>query len=141
MATKVSLEEANAFFAETFTGSENRPEIVTMDDGRAVVRQEVGETHRRPGGYVSGPTQMSLVDTAVYFALFTRIGIVPMAVTSSLNMSFLRPLIADTVEVEARLMKLGRALAVAEAWVRADAQTPLASHAVVTYAIPREDAS
>ena len=141
MSSKVSLEDANAFFAETFSGSHDRPQIVEMDDGRAVVQQVMSEAHRRPGGYVSGPTQMSLVDTAVYFALFTRIGIVPMAVTSSLNMSFLRPLIADHVEVEARLMKLGRTLGVAEAWVRADAQSPPASHAVVTYAIPGEGAS
>ena len=44
-----------------------------------------------PGGYISGPTQFTLADTAIWFAVFTVIGISPMAVTTDLSISFLRP--------------------------------------------------
>ncbi|MEO0786850.1 MAG: PaaI family thioesterase, partial [Pseudomonadota bacterium] len=87
---------------------------------------------------VSGPTQMSLADTSTYAAIFTRMGIVPMAVTTSLNMSFLRPLITQVAIADAKLIKLGRTLAVAEVGIRGEGSSAPASHAIVTYALPRE---
>ncbi len=63
-----------------------------------------------------------------------------MTVTTSLNMSFLRPLITRVVVAEAKLIKLGRMLAVAEVLIRAEGSGSAASHAVVTYALPKEDA-
>lgn len=138
MSTKVSVEEANAYLDDTFEGSENRCRVMLMEDSRCIVRLEANGSHLRPGGYISGPTQMSMVDTVVYMAIMTKLGIVPMAVTTSLNMTFLRPCIGDVVEAEARLMKLGRTLAVADVDVRiAGAEKP-SSHAVVTYAIPQD---
>ena len=61
---------------------------------------------------------MSLADTVTYVAIFTRIGITPMTVTTSLNMTFLRPLIADVVIAKASLLTLGGTLAVAEVEIR-----------------------
>lgn len=140
MSSPPDLAEVNAFFESAFHGAEARPVITEMAEGRAVVELDVTERHLRPGDYVSGPTQMSLVDTAMYVAIFTRLGITPMAVTTSLNMTFLRPLIASRVIARAELMTLGRRLAVGEVTVRAqDADKP-ASHAVVTYALPAEAA-
>lgn len=139
MDVALTVDEANAFFEDAFPGSGARPRVVELDHGRALVRLRAGPQHLRPGGYVSGPTQMSMVDTAVYVAIFTRIGLTPMAVTTSLNMTFLRPLIADHVDCEARLLKLGRTLAVAEVTVRATGSETPASHAVVTYALPRAE--
>lgn len=135
MATKPSLDEVRAFFEEAFEGKS--PDIVRFGDGMASVRLEIGPEHLRPGGYVSGPTQMSLADTVTYAAIFTRLGITPMAVTSSLNMSFLRPLVCDVAMAEGRLMKLGRSLAVCEVSIRGEGSAAPASHAVVTYALPR----
>ena len=139
MMSKVSVEEANAYLEETFQGSGNRSRITLMETDRAIVRLEIDETHLRPGGYVSGPTQMSMVDTVVYMAVMTRLGITPMAVTTHLNMTFLRPCIGETVEAEARLLKLGRTSAIAETEVRVLGADKPASHAVVTYALPREE--
>jgi acyl-coenzyme A thioesterase PaaI-like protein len=39
---------------------------------------------------------------------------------------------------EARLMKLGKALAVIEVEIRAEGSDKMSSHAIVTYALPRE---
>lgn len=138
MGQSPSLEQVRAFFEEAFPGATGRPVVTELGDGTAGVRLEITDAHRRPGNYVSGPTQMSLADTVTYAAIFTRLGITPMAVTTSLNMSFLRPLIADVVMAEAKLIKLGRTLAVAEVHIRGEGSASPASHAVVTYALPKD---
>ena len=136
MSSKVSLDEVNTFFATAFEGERTRPTIVALEDGMARVHLPFNSDLLRPGNVISGPTQMSLADTATYAAIFTRIGITPMTVTSSLNMSFLRPCPAEDVIATANLLKLGRKLAVAEVDIRGASQEKPASHAVVTYAIP-----
>lgn len=138
MPQSPTMDELKAFFSRAFPGS-NAPDFVALGDGTASVRLKVEDEHLRPGGYVSGPTQMSLADTVTYAAIFTRIGITPMTVTTSLNMSFLRPLITQVVVAEAKLIKLGRMLAVAEVLIRAEGSGSAASHAVVTYALPKDD--
>ena len=138
MSTPPSLAEVTAFFEQAFAGADAAPEIIRMEDGQATIRLKVDDKHLRPGGYVSGPTQMSMADTVTYVAIFSRIGITPMAVTTSLNMSFLRPLICETAVAEARLLKFGRTLAIAEVDIRGQGSDAPASHAVVTYALPRE---
>ncbi len=139
MSQMPSLQEVNAFFREAFDGSEERPQIIELGEGTATARLVAGTRHLRPGNFVSGPTQMSMADTVTYVAIFTRIGITPMTVTTSLNMSFLRPLIAEVVVARAQLLKMGRTLAVAEVDIRGEGHASASSHAVVTYAIPRDE--
>ncbi|MGF1454949.1 MAG: PaaI family thioesterase [Alphaproteobacteria bacterium] len=136
MASKVTADEVNAFYAEQFPGGGGRDRIVEVREDYARLRLAVDRSNIRPGGYISGPTQMALADSAAYVAIFTRIGIVPMAVTSSLTINFLRPCIGEAVIAEAILMKLGRSLAVIEVDIRADGSDKTASHAVVNYALP-----
>jgi len=139
MASLVSKAEMNRYFRDTFPDWDLRPEVTDMGDGAATVRLDVAPHHLRPGDYVGGPTQMSLADTVAFVAITTRIGITPMLVTSSLNMTFLRPLIGKAVEARAQVMKLGRALAVTDVHVSATGGETPSSHAVVTYAVPRQE--
>lgn len=141
MASLVSVEAANAFMREAFAGDGTRPEVTRMAPGEATVRLEADSRHLRPGALISGPTQMSLADTVAYMVVFTQLGITPMAVTSSLNMSFLRGCRGSAVVADGRLLKLGRTLAVIEVTITAEGADAPASHAVVTYALPREDAA
>ncbi|WP_300381518.1 PaaI family thioesterase [Henriciella sp.] len=138
MTSRVSADEANAFLREAFDGAQSRSEVILMEDGHAMMRLKAGSEHLRPGGYVSGPTQMTMADSVTYMAIFTRLGITPMTVTSNLNMNFLRPCIGESVIAEAKLLKLGRTLAVAEVEIRAEGSDKVASHAIVTYSIPQE---
>lgn len=140
MESKVTVDEANAFLSEAFNGAQNRSTVISMEDGHAVVRLKASDEHLRPGNYISGPTQMSMADSVAYFVIFTRLGIVPMAVTSNLNINFLRPCIGEAVIAEGRLMKLGRTLAVIEVDIRAEGSDKTASHAIVTYSIPAKRA-
>ena len=139
MTSKMTADEANAFLRRTFETQGPRSEVILMEDGRAVMRLETDTTNLRPGGYISGPTQMALVDSAAYFAVMTKTGLEPMAVTSNLNINFLRPCIGDIVVADARIMKIGQALAVMDVDVRIEGAEKAASHAIVTYALPRKE--
>lgn len=139
MTSVVSIEEVRAFFEDAFGGTgKTIPDIIVMEKDRVVVRLEAEQAHIRPGGYISGPTQMQMADHVAYLAVFTQLGIVPMAVTSNLNINFLRPCIGESVEAHARVLKLGRTLAVIEVEVKAGGSDKIASHAIVTYAIPAD---
>jgi acyl-coenzyme A thioesterase PaaI-like protein len=73
----------------------------------------------------------------MYMALLAMIGPVALAVTSSLSIHFLRkPQRVDCI-AEARLLKLGRNLAVGEVSIFSDGAPDLVAHATVTYSIPR----
>jgi acyl-coenzyme A thioesterase PaaI-like protein len=58
--------------------------------GGSRVRQAYLPRFIRPGGTISGPTMMALADVAMYVALLASIGPVPLAVTTNLNINFLR---------------------------------------------------
>ena len=138
MTSKVSVAEANEFLSENFQGRKS-DSVIEMEEGRALVRLETNADHLRPGGYISGPTQMAIADNAAYMAVFTKLGITPMAVTSNLTMNFLRPCIGDGVEAEATVMKMGRSLAVIDVDIRVAGTDRTCSHAVVTYSLPKDD--
>ena len=92
--------------------------------------------HLRPGGTVSGPTLMTLADTAMYVLVLAAIGPALLAVTSSLTIHFLRkPAPADLVAT-ARLLKLGARLAVGEVTICSGDDPAPVAHATVSYALP-----
>lgn len=139
MTSKVTAGEVNAFYASSFPGSGDAQSVVEVQKGYARLCRKVGDESLRPGGYISGPTQMSMVDSAAYAVIFTELGITPMAVTSSLNINFLRPCIGAAVVGEARIIKMGRTLAVIEVEIRAEGSDKLSAHAVVNYALPQDE--
>lgn len=100
------------------------------------VRRAFHEDHVRPGGTISGPTMMELADFAMYVAVFSAIGAEPLAVTTNLNINFLRkPAQADLI-AEARLMKVGKRLAVGEVTLYSDGLDEPVAHVTSTYSIP-----
>src|SRR5262245_5048064 len=105
--------------------------------GGAQIRQAYRETFIRPGGTISGPTMMGLADCAMYVAVPASIGLVPLAVTTNLSINFLRKPSAADLLAEARLMKLGKHLAVGEVAIRSAGEVELVAHATSTYSIPR----
>ncbi len=140
MTSKLTVTQANVFLEGAFVGHENRARIIEMQAGRAVSQLEVNQIHLRPGGYISGPTQMGMADMVAYMAIMTRLGEQPMAVTSNLNINFLRPCIGTVVIADGRLMKLGRSLAIVEVDIRIEGNDQPASHAIVTYSLPKPQA-
>lgn len=75
----------------------------------------------------------------MYVAILGEIGIVPLTVTTSFNMNFLkRPQPADLIRGESRVLKLGKTLVVCEATIYSGIDTAPVAHATATYAIPPE---
>ena len=91
----------------------------------------------RPGGTVSGPTMFKLADFTIYVAILAELGEDALqAVTTSLTINFLsRPQPAD-MRAEARLIKIGRRLAVAEVELYSIGAPDMVAHATGTYALP-----
>jgi uncharacterized protein (TIGR00369 family) len=114
----------------------DRFEIEAVEDERIVFRYRATYDDLRPGDTVSGPTLMALSDVGMYFAVLSAIGPVALAVTTNLNINFLRKPPAGELVVETRLLKLGRRLAVGEVHVRSAGGRDVISQATVTYSIP-----
>ena len=111
--------------------------VEAVGGGRATVRHPIGVEELRPGGTVSGPVMMGVADVALYVAILGEIGIVPLAVTTSLNINFLRrPSAERDIIGKARLIKVGRTLVVGEVTLYSDGSDDPVAHAVGTYALP-----
>lgn len=112
--------------------------IIERVDGRACrIRQTFHESMLRPGGTVSGPTLMALADCAMYVSLLAAIGPQALAVTTSLNVNFLNKGAAGVdLVAAARLLKLGKRLAVGEVSLFSGTSEELLAHATMTYSIP-----
>ena len=137
--TVVSMAELDAFLAVEFPqafGPARAFSIVTLGPRVATVRLDAGEEHLRPGGTVSGPAMMALADVAVYVALLGQIGLVPLAVTTNLSINFLRKPAPGPIFADARLIKLGKRLAVGDVGLRGADSADLVAHCVATYSVP-----
>jgi uncharacterized protein (TIGR00369 family) len=104
--------------------------------GSARVRMPAGERHVRPGGTISGPAQVALADFALYAAVLGAVGPVPLAVTTNLSVHFLRKPAPGALVADARLIKIGKRLAVGEVFLRSNGLDDPVSHVTGTYSIP-----
>jgi uncharacterized protein (TIGR00369 family) len=133
----MSPVELQKFLREEFPQAVEAGAVIEhLDDTTIRIRLPTHERNLRPGGTVSGPTLMFLVDFGFYLLLLGRLGPVAHAVTTNLNINFMRrPERADLIG-EGRLLKLGRTLAVGDFMIRSDGKPDPVAHATVTYSIP-----
>ena len=124
---KTAFPQANA----------DRFQIELVEDGIVRFRYVAGHDDLRPGDTVSGPTLMALSDVGMYFLVLSAVGPLVLAVTTSLNINFLRKPSLGALHVEGKLLKLGKRLAVGEVSVFTEGVSGPVSHATVTYSIPR----
>jgi len=110
--------------------------LVAIGSRTATIRLDAADEHLRPGGTVSGPALMALADIAVYVALLAQIGPVALAVTTNLSINFLRKPAPGAIFADARLIKLGKRLAVGDVGLRGEGDGDLVAHCVATYSIP-----
>ena len=118
------------------SSAEHRNVIEDAWHGGARVRRAFSEKSLRPGGTISGPTMMGLTDFAMYVAILASIGPVPLAVTTNLNINFLRKPAQRDLIADVKLIKLGKRLAVGEVEIYSDGEDEMVAHATATYSIP-----
>lgn len=134
---KMTVAELEAFYVTHFPqlGS-NHFKIEEVADGAVRVRLRYRDLHLRPGGTISGPALMALADSAMYSLLLAMIGPVALAVTTNLNINFLRKPAPVDVIAKAEMLKLGRRLAVGSVTMFSEGDDEPVAHATVTYSIP-----
>ena len=129
-ALQAFLGDAFPQVAADFTVAEVRPMEVR-------VRLHVSERNLRPGGTVSGPAMFALADVSVYLAILAMIGPEALSVTTNCSIDFMRKPAAGTdLFCEARLLKLGRVLAVGDAMILSEGMAAPVARASLTYSIP-----
>jgi acyl-coenzyme A thioesterase PaaI-like protein len=132
MPTKTEIVD---FLAREFPQS--KCVVEEVGDRSATVSHPIGPAQLRPGDTVSGPLLMAVADVALYVAILGTIGLVPLAVTTSLTINFLRkPSSRNPIIGVCRLMKVGRVLVVGEVALYSDRSEAMVAHAVGTYSIP-----
>ncbi|MEA1079295.1 PaaI family thioesterase [Marinobacter qingdaonensis] len=134
---KITFEELQAFLDEQFPQGAAFGSLQALGDGWAEMKLEVSDEHLRPGGTVSGPAMMGLADVTLYAALLSRIGLVPLAVTTNLNINFLRkPVAHKAIWARASMLKVGRTMGVGEVFVYSEGADEPVAHSTITYSVP-----
>jgi acyl-coenzyme A thioesterase PaaI-like protein len=143
--TVLSPEELGRFLAAAFPDLDTKPfSVSSVSEREIVVRLRAATAHLRPGGTVSGPTLMLLVDTAAWLLLVARHGtgtieapsIAARSVTSSMSIHFLRRPLPGVLVATARLLQDGRRLSVTDVIVAAEGEERPVVQATVTYSKP-----
>lgn len=93
----------------------------------------------RPGGTLAGPVLMALADFVMWGVVMSLIGPVKLAVTTSLNINFLRRPGPGDVLAVGKILKLGKRLAVGEVYLYTGGSEHLVAHVTCTYSIPPQD--
>lgn len=127
----------NAFLARVFPQATDGYRVERVAEMQADVRLTTGPRHLRPGGTVSGPTLFELADLAMYAVTLAMIGPQALTVTTNASIDFLRkPAAGRDLLGRARLLKLGRTLAVGDVLIFSDGTEEPVARASLTYAIP-----
>jgi uncharacterized protein (TIGR00369 family) len=136
---KMSVADLEKFLREEFPQAfrDGEISIESADGASCLLRHRYNDQMLRPGGTVSGPTLMALADFAMYVVLLSAIGPVGLAVTTNLNINFLRKgAPGQDVLAAARLLKLGKRLAVGEVNLLSGTSPDPIAHVTSTYSIP-----
>ena len=110
--------------------------ITEIGHGTAKIRVPFRDEFLRPGGTLNGPLMMAAADLGMYAAVLGAIGLEALAVTTQLSINFLRKPAPATLLGEARILKLGKKLAVGEVELFTEGSPEMVAHVVCTYALP-----
>ena len=125
------------FLAREFPQVADDLRVEAADEEGLTLRLLKHEKHLRPGGTYSGASIFMLADDAAYCAILSRIGPKALTVTTNAGIDYLRkPSAGRDLLARARLLKMGRALIVAEVMVSSDGLDAIVARANFTYSVP-----
>jgi len=137
MTLKMGLDELHDFLQREFGQVAGDFELLDVSPMHAVVRTHISDKHLRPGGTVSGPTMFALADVAFYLAVLAMVGPKALAVTTNCAIDFMRKPVANAnLRGEARLLKLGKVLAMGDVLIFSEGEDQPVARASMTYSIP-----
>lgn len=106
--------------------------LESLKDGEATAKLAVRDELRQPHGLLHGGATASLIDTAMAFAVVTKLGKDEKASTVDLNVHYLRPVINGEIFCKAKIVKNGKRLLTVSAEVVDDSEKLIAT-ALSTY--------
>lgn len=126
-----------SFMDEHFPQAMGELVLDTVDEHTVRLRLRPGERHLRPGDTISGPSMFLLADVAIFLAILSKHGPSVLTVTTNANIDFMRkPAAGRDLVATARVLKLGRVLAVGDALLVSDGEAAPVARASMTYSIP-----
>ncbi|AML53719.1 PaaI family thioesterase [Falsihalocynthiibacter arcticus] len=137
MTILMDVEALNAFLIAEFPQVTGKFRVRSVTPLDVVVEMPMTYQHLRPGGTVSGPTMFALADVSIYLAILARVGPIELAVTTNASIDFMRkPAAGKTLIATARILKLGRILAVGDVLIQSEGLDAPVARASMTYSIP-----
>ncbi|MGH9137620.1 MAG: PaaI family thioesterase [Acidimicrobiales bacterium] len=132
---ELTPQAVNEMVAVAFPGSQVR--CSELGEGYAIASRKAGADDIRPGGFISGPSQFAIADSALWFLVFTALGrIEPMALTSELSIRYLRPATGEELHARAELAASNRRSVVGSVVVWTDDPVRPTAIAQGTYSLP-----
>jgi uncharacterized protein (TIGR00369 family) len=113
-------------------------ELESIGEGKAVMSLRVADRHRQIHGVVHGGVLASLADTAGAMAAYAILPHGTRLATVEMTINYLEAVNGGQILAEARVLRLGRTLAVAECEIK-DAEGKLAAKSLLTFAILSAD--
>ncbi|MCP4874647.1 MAG: PaaI family thioesterase [Gammaproteobacteria bacterium] len=133
--SKVTTKEFNAIIeAELPSAADSGIYLRDIDEGKAELVLPYNSKSLRPGGTIAGPFMMMLADVCMFAVVLSKLGEMKLAVTTSLNINFLRKPSECDLVAKGNIIKLGKRLAVVEVSIYSDEE--IVAHATGTYSIP-----
>lgn len=137
MPLQMDIPALQTFLERDFPQVAGDFDLQEVTEDRLIMGLRVAERHLRPGGTVSGPSMFALADVAMYLTILSQLGPVALAVTTNCAIDFLRkPQAGCNLRAEARLLKLGRSLAVGDVLLYSEGLSAPVARAGLTYSIP-----
>ena len=139
MALALNRDELTDYLVQVFPQVKDDFAIDALSEEGVTMRLLTAERHLRPGGTVSGPSMFALADVSVYALVLSRLGKKALAVTTNCSLDFMRkPESGVDVVAKARLLKLGRTLAVGDVHMYSLGSDKMVARSTMTYSIPPE---
>ncbi len=137
MKLKMSKDELQAFLTAEFPQVDGKYLIQDLAPLQITVRMNITDANLRPGGTISGPSMFGLADISMYLAILAMIGPQALAVTTNCSIDFMRKPAAGVDMIgKAKVLKLGRVLAVGDVLLFSEGHAAPVARAGMTYSIP-----
>lgn len=133
--SKVTTKEFNEIIkAEIPSATDAGIYLQSIEEGKAELVLPYSENLLRPGGTIAGPFMMMLADICMFAVVLSLLGEIKLAVTTSLNINFLRKPANTDLVARGSIIKMGKRLAVLEVSIYSNDN--IVAHATGTYSIP-----
>lgn len=131
----MTAAEVQAFLEQVFEQA-THIKVEETGPGFSRCRLPFDSRHLRPGGTISGPSMFQLADCGLYAMVLGTLGPVALAVTTNLNINFLRKPGPRDLIAESRALKFGSRLVIGEVSLYSEGDADMVAHATGTYSIP-----